>query len=122
MKVIHTISSLLLIALCISCSMGKGIDIEISNQSGTEVSNVTFTTSEHLDSLVLKPIKDKSYLSDRLSMAENITDGGYILRFTCNGKEEIVASGYYTNGGPMDSSVSYVIKADTVLVTFDPSY
>lgn len=108
--------------MCISCSTGKGIDISISNQSGGEVSNITFTTSEHLDSLLLKPIKDKSGLKERLSMVKNITDGGYILRFTRNGKEEIISRGYYTNGSPMDSSVSYLIKADTVLVTFDPSY
>ncbi len=82
------------VSLCFACSAcsGKDIDAQVTNQSGSEISKVVFTTSEKLDSLGFPVISDKEDITGRLSMAGNKTDGEYVLRFTIRRQPEKAAT------------------------------
>jgi hypothetical protein len=112
---------LIIIALTLnSCYLFRenGIEFEIENNSDTPISDVKFTTSEYLNSVDFTIINSDEKVSDFLKMSKNKLDGNYVLKFTReNGKKEIIGSGYYTNGSPLDSRVNFKIEKDTVFVT-----
>lgn len=112
---------LLVIALTLtSCYLFRenGIEVEITNNSGSPISDVKFTTSEYLNSLNYAAVSPDETVSGFLNMSENKTDGSYVLEFTReNGKREMLGNGYYTNGGSLDSRVIFKIEKDTVIAS-----
>lgn len=123
---IKTFFYLCLISIFGSCTFyySDGIEVKIENDSNKALTNVVFTTTEKLDSVVFKNVKPNEKIGAFLSMKKNKSDGSYILKYTANESEEkIIINGYYTNGGALDVYVEYIIKNDTALVKFDfPKY
>jgi hypothetical protein len=100
-----------------SCFLFKenGIDVLINNNSEKSISNVIVTTSENLNSVDIIHIGPGENAKDFLSMKNNQSDGSYILEFTRqNGKKETIGAGYYTNGGSLNSLITFEIDKDTV--------
>jgi hypothetical protein len=118
MKKILVLSCSIFALQLVACINRKGIDVQVSNESGSIISAVCFTTSERVDSLQLGELKNRQSVTGWLSMQANKTDGSYVLRFKLNGKKRSLSGGYYTNGGPLHSSVNYVVKSDTILTQF----
>ena len=112
-------ASFLLLSL-ISCSFsGTGIKVEIINNSDERISDIEFTTSEHLEVVQLKAMSPKETVTEFLSMKKNEVDGNYILTFNrANGENEIMQAGYYSNGTPLNKKISYTIEKDSTSVEF----
>ncbi len=122
-RFVFPLCMVMLFTACRDLTKGKGIEVQVSNQSGSLVSEVSVSTSEKLDSLVFPAIKNSNERSGRLSMKDNRTDGSYVLRFKrSDGNYHTLSCGYFTNGAPMDLAVSYIIDNDTVLVKLKPNY
>lgn len=113
---------LLLIAVCVlnSCHLiGKAdsVSFEITNNSENVISDIEFYTSEKLEIVNIDNIQPKQTISKVLQMKNNKTDGSYILKFKRkSGKEELYKNGYYTNGSPLEHTLSFNVKADTVIM------
>ncbi len=102
-----------------SCYLFKenGIGVVIKNNSKKLISNVKVTTSENLNSVDIIQIGPGENISDFLSMKNNQSDGSYVLEFTRqNGTKETIGAGYYTNGGSLNSRITFEIDKDTAFV------
>ena len=105
-----------------SCSIfkEKGIEMRIKNDSCEPITHVEFTTTEKLDVIGIDTIEPNESTSEFLSMRKNKTDGSYLLTFNgANGGTEIVSDRYYTNGGPLDQWINFIVENDTTIVNFD---
>ncbi|PZP48295.1 MAG: hypothetical protein DI598_10145 [Pseudopedobacter saltans] len=106
----------------LSCNLiggKKGINFKIVNKTDSSISNVKITTSEHFEKKEFGEIKPNESVSGFLSLKDNKTDGSYVLEFTReNGKKESQGYGYYTNGAPLDNSIYFEIRNDSIITKF----
>lgn len=112
---------LIILLILISCHLFRenGIDFKIVNNSGMEITNVKFYTSEQYQMAEFDKIEAAKSVSGFLSMKNNQADGNYILEFMrSDGRKEIQGAGYYTNGGSLNSWIRFEIKPDTIKVKF----
>jgi hypothetical protein len=113
---------LIVLSCCSSCDFRgeKGVEFAIKNDSGNEISNVTLTTSEKSEHVLLDNIGPDETKKGFLPMTSNKTDGAYIVTFRGTASEShSYSAGYYTNGGPLESSMTIQIQPDTVLFSFN---
>ena len=104
----------------ISCNgLRNGIIAEIKNDSKGAITNIVFS-SDKKTKLIFKILKPNQTIRKALNMINNEKrDGSYKLVFyRLDGKREEIDSGYYTNGGSLDSKVIYTIRNDTVEIKF----
>ncbi|WP_413533177.1 hypothetical protein [Empedobacter brevis] len=100
-----------------SCQSEKGMKISIHNKSDFTIEKLDFSTqnsSIHLEKLNVGETK-KDFLN--MQNIEKI-DGEYQLKFSMNNQSEIIKTGYYTNGIPLQDKVEITIKNDTVLFNY----
>ena len=97
---------------------GKGLAVSVDNNSEQTIYNLKITTSEHLSSLNYPVLKADQETDAFLDMEKNRIDGHYEISFTRkNGKIELINSGYYTNGGPLENQLDIEIQSDTTIVS-----
>lgn len=110
---------LFILPLLFSCNLTKenGISYKVVNNSDTEINNIVLSTSEKMDSTVIKTIGPNKVVKGFLTMKNTRTDGSYTLTFDhFDGSKEHAQGGYYTNGGSLDSWIRFEIQKDTVLI------
>ncbi|WP_276166608.1 hypothetical protein [Zobellia alginiliquefaciens] len=104
-----------------SCSLFEknGIEVQIKNATKETVTQVEFSTTEKLESVVLDSIGPNIQYTGFLPMSKNKVDGRYTLSFIrSNGKKEIVGKGYYSNGAALNNRVLIEVKRDTTVFEF----
>lgn len=110
---------LLILPLLFSCDLIKenGINYKIVNNSNSTINDIVISTSEKVDSSVIKSIAPNKSAKGFLIMKNAHTDGSYTLTFNhADGSKEYALGGYYTNGIALNSWIRFEIQTDTVLI------
>ena len=119
MKRLWIISIILLFSSCTFIQQ-DGIAFNIINQSDETISNIEFSTTENQEIIKINTLNPSEHDSQFLSMKMNKTDGAYLLTFDkANGEKVQNNNGYYSNGVPLNKTINYVIKNDTIIVKYD---
>ncbi len=96
----------------------NGIDVIVKNNSESPIENVKFYTTEKKDVVEFDKINSNQSVRNFLSMEKNESDGGYVLDFIrANGETESGYGGYYTNGGSLNTKITFEVLMDTVIVS-----
>jgi len=103
-----------------SCSYIKqGIDVEIINSSDEIVRDVVFIADGDAK-IMWEQIEPNQKIKGFLDMTQTLgVDGSYTLVYLDeNGNKKQTASGYYTNGKPLNKKVVCEIQNDTIILSF----
>jgi len=111
---------LLLFFATFSCAKSNGIDVIINNKSNYTVTNVSITTSEHVETKIIDSIRPNEEVTTYLALEKNKTDGAYIITFEMNSQTTKVKDGYYTNGVSLNDWMKLHIENDRHKVKFSP--
>ncbi len=97
----------------------NGIIFKIENNSDFPITNIKFTTTKNLDSITFDKISPNDFREDFLSMKHKTSDGSYTLSYIQKDSSIVeTGTGYYTNGGSMDSWIRFEINNDTTTAKF----
>ncbi len=105
-----------------SCFVFKknGIQVAIQNNTDAPITQVHFSTTENLETIVIERIETQETVIEFLSMKKNETDGAYTLEFVDgNAEKQTKTVGYYTNGTPIENWIDIVITKDSTFIRFD---
>ncbi|KAA2216790.1 hypothetical protein [Maribacter flavus] len=111
----------LLFILLSSCYLfrGNGIDINITNTTEQNISNIVVKTSENTDSLVIELLGPKESKSGFLKMVNAKTNGSYVVLYNkADGETIETVGGYYSNGISFLDLMRIEIQKDTALIYF----
>jgi hypothetical protein len=104
----------------VSCSYIKqGIDIEIINSSDEIVRDVVFLADGDAK-IMWEQIEPNQKIKGFLDMTHTLgVDGSYTFVYLDKeGNKKQTASGYYTNGKPLNKKVVCEIQNDTIILNF----
>jgi hypothetical protein len=101
----------------LACNLlSNKIEVEVINKSEKSIKNLKLYTSENKEMARFDEIAPNQAKSGFISMAENKTDGHYILEFTNEkGENKKAQGGYYSNGTPLNDKIIFEIQKDTVV-------
>lgn len=90
--------------------MTKEIEVCVENHSGETMENVIVHTSDNTSELHLGEILNLNNKKGHLKMKTTHNDGSYVLEYTLNKINKKISKGYYSNGLPLETTITFKIN------------